>query len=258
METRLASAVAASRSLPAARIAFRAVPGIKTLCCSALVAASLVMLGAPPADAGLTGEDDTDTDTDSSRTLDFNEQTHLVFMCEEEKLARDVYITLGTQYPGAKVFGNIDDSEERHKCSVADMLTKYAVANPSTNDNVGVFTGEDYGWYFTEKYAALIKRGSVSALEALYVGAFIEELDMLDINQCPKVIVETDNGINDVSECGKVYTDNPDIQRLYESLLEGSKNHLRAYVGDIETVIGDGNYVAQVLTQEQVDAILDR
>ena len=64
---------------------------------------------------------------------------------------RDVYITLGTQYPKAKVFGNIDDSEERHKCSVADMLEKYGVPNPSTNDNVGVYTGEDYGWYFTEK-----------------------------------------------------------------------------------------------------------
>ena len=138
------------------------------------------------------------------------------------------------------------------------MLEKYGVPNPSPNDNVGVYTGEDYGWYFTEKYAELVKRGSVSELEALYVGAFIEELDMLDINQCPKVIVETENGIDDVSECGKIYTDNADIQRLYESLLEGSESHLRAYVDNIETIIGDGNYVAQVLTQDQVDAILDR
>jgi hypothetical protein len=89
------------------------------------------MLGAPPADAGLTGEDDSDTETDSSRTLNFNEQTHLVFLCEEEKLARDVYITPGTQYPGAKVFGNIDVSEERHKCSVADMLTNVASPIPA-------------------------------------------------------------------------------------------------------------------------------
>jgi hypothetical protein len=81
---------------------------------------------------------------------------------------------------------------------------------------------------------------------------------MLDINQCPQVIVETDNGINDVSDCGKVYTDNPDILRLYGSLLEGSENHLRAYVSNIEKQIGEGNYVAQILTQEQVDAILGR
>lgn len=191
-------------------------------------------------------------------TLDINEQTHLVFMCEEEKLARDVYITLGTKHPESTIFGRIDDSEEKHKCAVADMLEKYGITNPSTNDNVGVFTGEAYGWYFTEKYNALVNRGSTSVLDALYVGAFIEELDMLDINQCPKVIVETDNGINDVSECGKVYTDNPDIQRLYGSLLDGSQNHLRAYVGNIEKQTGEGSYTAQVLAQEQVDTILDR
>jgi hypothetical protein len=191
-------------------------------------------------------------------TLDFNEQTHLEFMCEEEKLARDVYITLGTKYPSSTVFGNIDDSEEQHKCAVADMLEKYGMPNPSTNDNVGVFTGEAYGWYFTEKYNALVERGSTSELEALYVGAFIEELDMLDINQCPKVVIDTDNGIDDVSECGKVYTDNADIQQLYGSLLAGSENHLRAYVNNIEKQIGTGNYVAQILTQDQVDAILGR
>jgi hypothetical protein len=194
----------------------------------------------------------------ASLSLDFNEQTHLEFICEEEKLARDVYITLGTRHPEATIFGRIDDSEERHKCAVADMLEKYGIANPSTNDNVGVFTGEAYGWYFTEKYQALVEKGAATALDALYVGALIEELDMLDINQCPKVIVETDNGINDVSQCGKIYTDKPDIQRLYGSLLEGSENHLRAYVRNIEKEIGEGNYKAQVLTQDQVDAILAR
>lgn len=196
--------------------------------------------------------------SDSKATLDFNEQAHLEFMCEEEKLARDVYITLGTTHPGASVFGRIDDSEERHKCAVADMLEKYGIPNPSTNDNVGAFTGEAYGWYFTEKYNELVAKGSVSVLDALYVGAFIEELDMLDINQCPKVIVDTDNGINNVSECGKVYTNKSDVLRLYGNLLEGSENHLQAYVRNIEKEIGEGSYVAQVLTQEQVDSILGR
>lgn len=199
-----------------------------------------------------------ESDSTSSLTLSFNEQTHLEFMCEEEKLARDVYITLGTKYPEATVFGKIDDSEERHKCAVADMLEKYGIPNPSTNDNVGVFTGKDYGWYFTEKFNELVERGATSELEALNVGAFIEELDMLDINQCPAVIVETDNGINDVSECGKVYTDKSDILRLYGSLLTGSESHLRAYVKNIEKQTGEGSYTAQVLTQEQVDAILGR
>ena len=104
----------------------------------------------------------------------------------------------------------------------------------------------------------MVGRGSVSELEALYVGAFIEELDMLDINLCPKVIVETDNGIDDASGCGRIYTDNQDIQRMYGYLLGGSENYLRAYVRNIEKQIGEGNYKAQVLTQDQVDAITGR
>lgn len=219
------------------------------------IAALIVTLSVNPVSAGKISESTIDN---AGTALDFNEQTHLEFMCEEEKLARDVYITLGSEYPKSRVFGNIDDSEERHKCAVIDMLEKYGVPNPSTNDNIGVFTGEVYGWYFTEKYNALVERGSASELDALYVGAFIEELDMLDINQCPNVIVETDNGIDDVSDCGKIYTTKPDIQRLYGSLLEGSESHLRAYVRNIEMQIGEGNYEAQVLTQEEVDTILGR
>jgi hypothetical protein len=197
-------------------------------------------------------------DETSSLTLDTNEQTHLIFMREEEKLARDVYIMLSTLYPDSPVFGNIDDSEQRHTDAVKDKLHQYNIEDPNTNDNVGVFTGEDYGWYFTEKYQELLARGALSEFDALYVGAFIEELDMLDINQCPKVIVETHPDIDDVSECGKVYTDNADIQRLYENLLEGSESHLAAYVRMIEAVLGEGSYQAQVLTQEQVDSILAR
>ena len=190
--------------------------------------------------------------------LDYNEQTHLIFMREEEKLARDVYIKLSTMYPDHPIFGNIDDSEQRHTNAVREMIAKYGLEDPSTNDNVGVYTGEDYGWYFTEKFSLLVERASISELEALYVGAFIEELDMMDINQCPKVIVETDNGINDVSECGKVYTDNADVANLYESLLDGSDSHLEAYVRNIERYIGKGNYQAQVLPQTQVDELLGR
>ncbi len=81
------------------------------------------------------------------------------------------------------MFGKIDDSEQQHTDSVRDKLLQYGIKDPSTNDNVGVFTGETYGWYFTEKYNELVARGAMSEFDALYVGAFIEELDMRDINQ---------------------------------------------------------------------------
>lgn len=195
--------------------------------------------------------------------LDTGEATHLIFMREEEKLARDVYLTLSELYPAANTFSTIGDgSEQTHTDTVRDMLEKYGIPDPNSDannlpDSIGVFTGADYGWYFAEKYNALVERGTLSYLEALYVGAFIEELDMLDIVGCPKVIVETDNGIGE-GECGLEYTDEPALQTMYTHLVEGSKDHLRAYVKNIENFIGAGNYVAQVLTQEEVDAILKR
>ena len=190
--------------------------------------------------------------------LDYNEQTHLEFMREEEKLARDVYMELGAMYPDHPIFGKIEDSEQKHTDAVKAMIEKYGLQDPNTNDNVGVYTGADYGWYFTEKFNLLVERASISELEALYVGAFIEELDMMDISQCPQVIVDTDNGINDVSECGRIYTDNADVDKLYASLLNGSDSHLESYVRNIEKYIGKGSYQAQVLPQEQVDRILGR
>jgi hypothetical protein len=199
----------------------------------------------------------TELETDAV-TLDVNEQAHLVFMREEEKLARDVYLKLGMMYPDSEIFGNIDDSEQTHTTAVKEIIEKYGLEDPNTNDNIGVFTGEDYGWYFTEKFNLLVERASISELEAYYVGAFIEELDIMDINQCPKVIVEADNGINDVSECGKIYTDKSDVLQLYASLLDGSDGHLAGYVKNIEKHIGEGNYIAQVLPQEQVDEMLGR
>jgi hypothetical protein len=69
------------------------------------------------------------------------------------------------------------------------------------------------------------------------VGALIEEVDMIDLK---RAIEETDNA---------------DIRRLYENLMTGSRNHLRAYVGQIEDL--GVVYEAQYLSQEEVDAIVD-
>jgi len=196
-------------------------------------------------------------------TLDAGETQHLIFMREEEKLARDVYLTMAALYPQSSTFSTIGtQSEQTHTDTVRDMLAKYGIPdpNPGANDlpdSIGVFTGADYGWYFTEKYLALVASGRVSLLDALYVGAFIEELDMLDIVNCPKVIVETSDLIGP-GQCGLSYTDEKAIKTMYTHLLDGSKSHLRSYVKSIEAIIGQGNYVAQVLTQEEVDAILGR
>lgn len=183
------------------------------------------------------------------------DEEHLVFMREEEKLARDVYTTFSIMYPRARAFGQIDNSEQKHTDAVKRLLDKYGIEDPSTDDNIGAFTGDNYGEYFTERFEQFIERGSNNVLDAMYVGAFIEELDMIDIRQCNQAILDANP---DVTECGLDTTKQTDIQRTMTNLLNGSKNHLRAYVRQIERRIGYGNYEAQLLTQEEVDEILGR
>ncbi len=202
-------------------------------------------------------------DNTLSTTLDAAEETHLIFMREEEKLARDVYLTFAGMYPDQPVFNTIaTTSEQTHTDTIRDKLAQFNIPdpNPETNnlpDSIGVFTGELYGDYFTEKFNELVEYGSQSELHALYVGALIEELDMHDIVECPKVIVSMDNGIEE-DGCGLNYTDELALINSYSSLIDGSEYHLRAFVGQIEAVIGIGNYEAQYLTQEEVDTILAR
>jgi len=45
--------------------------------------------------------------------LDAGEEAHLIFMREEEKLARDVYLTLGAMYPNNPIFMTIAERSER-------------------------------------------------------------------------------------------------------------------------------------------------
>lgn len=198
-------------------------------------------------------------------TLDDLEATHLTFMRSEEKLARDVYLTLAARYMGqsaAKVFTNIGDgSEQTHTDTVRDMLASYGLEDPNPDandlpDSIGVFDGGEYGWYFEEKFSALVASGSTDLVSALYVGAFIEELDMIDIINCPKVILANEVSIGEEG-CGLNYTDEKALQNLYTHLVDGSESHLRAFVKNIEQLTGV-TYQAQVLTQDEVDEILGR
>jgi len=220
----------------------------------------LLLLALPACSEGQPGPPEPDLRPEFGKgkigTLDPAEETHLVFMREEEKLARDVYKTLGKTYPDLETFDQIDDAEQTHTNTVADLLDLYGIEDPSTSNQVGAFTGADYGSYFIEKYDLLTAQGEISGLEALYAGAYIEELDMKDIRFCPKVIQVLKDLLEE--DCGLVYTGEATIQRVYERLIDGSKSHLRAYVKIIEQTIGEGEYEAQVLPQDEVDDILGR
>jgi len=222
--------------------------GVISLTITAFVATDAIAKG---------GKNSGDNSTDSSTPLDATEASHLTFMREEEKLARDVYLTFSGWYPGQQVFANIaTKSEQTHTDTMRDKLAQYNVVdpNPNTDENLGIFTGEEWGEYFSEKFTALTDQGNISELEALKAGAFIEELDMHDIADCP--VVMTDAGYPD--PCGLNYTDELGLINAYSFLIDGSENHLRTYVGQIEAVEGNCTYEAQYLSQDEVDAILGR
>jgi hypothetical protein len=167
----------------------------------------------------------------SSDSVTEEEIEYLMYMREEEKLARDVYLTMYAKWK-THVFSNIADSEELHTLAVKSKIDKYGLEDPVDNDDVGIFVNEK----LAKLYDTLIDQGNKSEMDALWVGAAIEEIDMIDLQEAI-----------DAAE-------HPDIAKTYQSLMDGSKNHLRAFVSVIETQGMD--YSAQYLDQHTVDAIL--
>jgi hypothetical protein len=194
---------------------------------------AVAVLGAPLISmAGNQGKGSGRQSRDVDTSLDATEIQNLNYMREEEKLARDVYRTLYGIW-GLPVHDNISESEQVHTTKVADMFVKYRLPDPVVDDTTGVFVDQK----LAVLYADLVADGSQSSLKALYVGAAIEEIDMIDL----QVAIDE--------------TDNADIQRLYENLMSGSRNHLRAFVGQIENL--GIVYEAQFLSQDEVNSIVD-
>jgi len=144
------------------------------------------------------------------------EENHILYMREEEKLARDVYLTLYELW-GVEIFANISDSEQRHMDALENLVTRYELTDPVV-DGIGEFTNPD----FADLYDELVKAGEVSLEEALKVGVSIEELDIVDLE-----IAMEDTSARSVS-------------RVFENLLAGSQNHLSAFQNAIETGTTDG------------------
>ena len=102
----------------------------------------------------------------------------LLFMYQEEKVARDVYITLGKEYPTATTFSNILLSEQAHMDAVEKLCIKYGVNISNVNEAI---VGEFVLPELQSLYNVLVVQGSVSLLEGQKVGVAIELKDITDI-----------------------------------------------------------------------------
>jgi hypothetical protein len=197
---------------------------------------------ATPADDRTTVDDQGSTfiDADSlqsdlsvSSELTEDEILGLFYMREEEKLARDVYLALYDLW-GLAIFQNIANSEQSHTDAVKVLLDAYDLEDPVAGNDPGEFDNED----LQALYDQLISLGSQSLSDALKVGAAIEEIDILDI------------------EAYLAQTDNADIRRVYENLMKGSRNHLRAFTSTLGRQTGE-TYQPQYLSVEVYQSIVD-
>ena len=168
-----------------------------------------------------------------SDEISAQEKAGLLFMREEEKLARDVYLTLYDTW-NQKIFQNISNSEQTHTDAVLSLLQKYGIPDPVGDNAIGVFVDQD----LQALNDSLVNTGNTSLIAALEVGTAIEEIDIIDLEKREAEIVGND-----------------DIITVYEMLLKGSRNHLRAFVKNLKNQGID--YQPQYLSQIEYDEIIN-
>ena len=143
----------------------------------------------------------------SATTLTAEQEEAIFFMYQEEKVARDVYITLGEIYPDENTFASIQLSEQRHIDSVEDLCDKYGISKKGVNEGgVGNFVLEE----LKELYDDCVSDGQESLLAALKVGELIELTDIKDLEEAAVGMPA-------------------DVQTVFSSLKEGSLSHLDAF-----------------------------
>ena len=143
--------------------------------------------------------------TPATTPLSATEKESLLYMREEEKLARDVYNAFYTRY-GLRVFSNIATSEQAHMDAVLTLLNRYGLADPAAAAP-GVFNNDD----LQALYDDLIDQGNASLTAALQAAALIEETDIADLQD------------------GLGLINHADLRAVYNNLLRASQNHLRAF-----------------------------
>ncbi len=163
--------------------------------------------------------------------LSEQETATLLHMREEEKLARDVYLELYEQW-GLGIFANIARSEQRHMDTLKILIDKYGLTDPVADNAPGVFTDSDLKVLYEE----FIADGQVSLVEALTVGATIEDLDISDL------------------QAALAQSDDEDVRTAYQNLMKGSRNHLRAFVYQLDR--NGAGYTPEYISVETYESII--
>lgn len=153
-------------------------------------------------------------------------------MREEEQLAHDVYAVSASLWQ-QPIFSNIAASETTHAAAVKALLDRYELPDPLAGSSPGVFQNAE----LQQLYNDLAAQSRTSLVQALAAGAEIEEMDIRDIEEQKRNI------------------DNADILTVYDSLLLGSRNHLRSFIKQLNQA--GVTYVPKYISQATFDAIIN-
>lgn len=137
--------------------------------------------------------------------LSEEQKNDLIFMWQEEKVARDVYLKMAEKY-NIRIFSNIARSEQTHMNAVKSKIDKYNIPVEGYSDNIGDFMDP----HFSQLYTTLVNKGNGSLESAIDVGVQIEVLDIADLEER----IENAEG---------------DVLRMFKNLLKASNRHLAAF-----------------------------
>lgn len=157
------------------------------------------------------------------------DRQNLLFILEEEKLARDTYIYLNELYK-INPFTNILQSEQRHMDAITGLLDlqgiKYTILPHGQFSNVTL----------QNLYNTFVEKGKNGVVDAYKIGATIEDVDIFDLN---KKIAESDN---------------ESAIAVFDNLKCGSGNHMRSFCSVLEN--NGVEYTAQFISSEELAIIL--
>jgi len=151
------------------------------------------------------------TDGTTTATLSEAELNDLIYLVKLEKMAYEVYTTLGQTYSTMPILGNISEAEYRHWKVLQNLFVKYSETDPTKDGEVdlgiGLYNDDD----MSDAYDEAITYGGVSLLQAMETGAIIEQLELDSLNNA----------------LGRTVL--PDLTTIYNNFINADGAHLTAF-----------------------------
>jgi hypothetical protein len=152
---------------------------------------------------------------DTKSVLTEEQKDMLFFIYQEEKVARDVYITLGKKYHNENIVELIRNAEQRHIDFARELCDTYGVETSHMDEET---VGKFESLVLQTLYDACIEQGEKSLIDALEVGEFIGNTEINDLEHASIGMPS-------------------DVVDVYEKLKKGNINHSNAFQAAINRAV---------------------